>query len=146
MHKNAMKCNETLSKWCKNKHGASKIIDTFETYQQTLLGTQQSVCRVSTHGSCHTPDYTMEKKLFRVFSPMWYGRLFVVCIFSPPGRIKHLGGLTHGRLRWSLPCVPLFIAEGLFIPWIDMCPMLTGRATFWTCVFSLHLALVIFTL
>jgi hypothetical protein len=26
MHKNATKCNETLSKWCKNKHGASKII------------------------------------------------------------------------------------------------------------------------
>jgi hypothetical protein len=22
-----------LGKWCKNKHGASKIIDTFETYQ-----------------------------------------------------------------------------------------------------------------
>jgi hypothetical protein len=33
MHKNVAKCNETLSKWCKNKHGASKIIDTFETYQ-----------------------------------------------------------------------------------------------------------------
>jgi hypothetical protein len=33
MHKNATKCNETLSKWCKNKHGASQIIDTFETYQ-----------------------------------------------------------------------------------------------------------------
>jgi hypothetical protein len=33
MHKNVMKCNETLSKWCKNKHGASKIIDTLETYQ-----------------------------------------------------------------------------------------------------------------
>jgi hypothetical protein len=33
MHKNAMKCNETLSKWCKNKHGASKIMDTFEMYQ-----------------------------------------------------------------------------------------------------------------
>jgi hypothetical protein len=32
MHKNAMKCNETLSKWCKNKHGASKIIDTLEMY------------------------------------------------------------------------------------------------------------------
>jgi hypothetical protein len=31
MHKNATKCNETLSKWCKNKHGASKIIDTLET-------------------------------------------------------------------------------------------------------------------
>jgi hypothetical protein len=32
MHKNVTKCNETLNKWCKNKHGASKIIDTFETY------------------------------------------------------------------------------------------------------------------
>jgi hypothetical protein len=28
-----MKCNETLGKWCKNKHEGSKIIDTFETYQ-----------------------------------------------------------------------------------------------------------------
>jgi hypothetical protein len=34
MHKSATKCNETLSKWCKNKHGASKIMDTFEMYQQ----------------------------------------------------------------------------------------------------------------
>jgi hypothetical protein len=40
MHKNAIKCNETLSKWCKNKHGASKIIDTLETYQCYLHGDQ----------------------------------------------------------------------------------------------------------
>jgi hypothetical protein len=33
MHKSATKCNETLGKWCKNKHGASKIMDTLETYQ-----------------------------------------------------------------------------------------------------------------
>jgi hypothetical protein len=33
MHKNSTKCNETLRKWCKNKHGASKIMDTLETYQ-----------------------------------------------------------------------------------------------------------------
>jgi hypothetical protein len=33
MHKNATKYNKTQSKWCINKHGASKIIDTFETYQ-----------------------------------------------------------------------------------------------------------------
>jgi hypothetical protein len=35
-----MKCNETLGKWYKNKHGASKIIDTLETYQPlvTSLG------------------------------------------------------------------------------------------------------------
>jgi hypothetical protein len=32
MHKNATKCNETLSKGCENKHGASIIIDAFETY------------------------------------------------------------------------------------------------------------------
>jgi hypothetical protein len=31
-----MKCNETQGKWCKNKHGASKIIDTFETYQNSI--------------------------------------------------------------------------------------------------------------
>jgi hypothetical protein len=37
MHKNATKCNKTLSKWCKNKHGASKIIDMFETYHTTKL-------------------------------------------------------------------------------------------------------------
>jgi hypothetical protein len=33
MHKSATKCNETVGKWCKNKHGVSKIIDTLETYQ-----------------------------------------------------------------------------------------------------------------
>jgi hypothetical protein len=38
MHKNAAKCNKTLSKWCKNKHEASKIIDTFETYQMSMMG------------------------------------------------------------------------------------------------------------
>jgi hypothetical protein len=30
-----MKCKETLGKWCKNKHGASKILDTLEMYQCT---------------------------------------------------------------------------------------------------------------
>jgi hypothetical protein len=34
MHENATKCNKTIGKWCKNKHGESKIIDTFETYQR----------------------------------------------------------------------------------------------------------------
>jgi hypothetical protein len=37
MHKSATKCNETLSKWFKNKHGASKIIDTLETYQGYIV-------------------------------------------------------------------------------------------------------------
>jgi hypothetical protein len=34
MYKSATKCNETIDKWCKNKHGASKIIDTLETYHR----------------------------------------------------------------------------------------------------------------
>jgi hypothetical protein len=37
MHNNATKCNETLSKCCKNKHGASKIIDTLEMYQGGVM-------------------------------------------------------------------------------------------------------------
>jgi hypothetical protein len=37
MHQSATKCNKTLGKWCKNKHGASKIMDTLETYQGQLL-------------------------------------------------------------------------------------------------------------
>jgi hypothetical protein len=36
MHKSATKCNEIVGKWCKNKHRASKIIDTLETYQQAM--------------------------------------------------------------------------------------------------------------
>jgi hypothetical protein len=36
MHKNATKCNKTQRKWCINKHGASKIIDTFKTYHAQL--------------------------------------------------------------------------------------------------------------
>jgi hypothetical protein len=35
MHKSDTKCNETIGKWCKNKHGASKIIDTLETYHNS---------------------------------------------------------------------------------------------------------------
>jgi hypothetical protein len=38
-----MKCNETVGKWCKNKHGASKIIDTLETYQGTRATAMQSL-------------------------------------------------------------------------------------------------------
>jgi hypothetical protein len=37
MHKNATKCYKTQSKWCKNKHGASKIIDTLRRVTYLLL-------------------------------------------------------------------------------------------------------------
>jgi hypothetical protein len=36
MHKSATKCNEIIGKWCKKKHGASKIIDTLETYHLSV--------------------------------------------------------------------------------------------------------------
>jgi hypothetical protein len=48
MYKNATKCNETLSKWCKNKHGASKIMDTLETYQSLALELQRCTTQAST--------------------------------------------------------------------------------------------------
>jgi hypothetical protein len=50
MHKSATKCNETIGKWCKNKHGASKIIDTFETYQGQNLAELYISRIVSLHG------------------------------------------------------------------------------------------------
>jgi hypothetical protein len=43
MHKSATKCNETVGKWCKNKHGASKIIDTLETYHSGRGGSNKSL-------------------------------------------------------------------------------------------------------
>jgi hypothetical protein len=37
MHKSATKCNKTLSKWCKNKHRASKIMDTLKMYHSSPI-------------------------------------------------------------------------------------------------------------
>jgi hypothetical protein len=47
MHKSATKRNETLGKWCKNKHGASKIIDTLEMYQLAHLSLDVPQMRIS---------------------------------------------------------------------------------------------------
>jgi hypothetical protein len=41
MHKSATKCNEIVGKWYINKHGASKIIDTLETYHTTQVVNRQ---------------------------------------------------------------------------------------------------------
>jgi hypothetical protein len=74
MYKSATKCNETIGKWCKNKHGASKIIDTFETYQITkdifqysnsiitpiFIGSQQTK-----HVELHNGDLSHVGKLMR---------------------------------------------------------------------------------
>jgi hypothetical protein len=55
MHKSATKCNETIGKWCKNKHGASKIIDTLETYQGCAL-----MCFLDAFSSCHQIKMVVE--------------------------------------------------------------------------------------
>jgi hypothetical protein len=62
MYKNATKCNETIGKWCKNKHGASKIIDTFETYQRTTTWAREEsrIKSVSEHPSDNEEDFAQE--------------------------------------------------------------------------------------
>jgi hypothetical protein len=55
MHKSATKCNETIGKWCKNKHAALKIIDTFETYHTTISDDRITTVDGSTP---HTDDST----------------------------------------------------------------------------------------
>jgi hypothetical protein len=40
VHKSATKCNEIVGKWCINNHGASKIIDTLETYHGRPRGSK----------------------------------------------------------------------------------------------------------
>jgi hypothetical protein len=61
VYKSTTKCNETLGKWCKNKHGASKIIDTFETYQPPIfIGSQQTQ-----HVELHKDDFDHVGQLTR---------------------------------------------------------------------------------
>jgi hypothetical protein len=64
MHKSATRCNETIGKWCKNKHGASKIIDTFETYQSPL-SFPSKICKNHERNGGGRPSYsksTMEER------------------------------------------------------------------------------------
>jgi hypothetical protein len=63
MHKNATKCNKTQSKWCINKHGASKIIDTFETYQR---GGRDSMCLLYSWCALPNPSEFRLRLLFLV--------------------------------------------------------------------------------
>jgi hypothetical protein len=63
MHKNATKCNKTQSKWCINKHGALKIIDTFETYHRAPwllpnLATTRRAPAVEGHNLQGRPSYS----------------------------------------------------------------------------------------
>jgi hypothetical protein len=63
MHKSATKCNETIGKWCKNKHGASKIIDTFETYQPYCVKITKYMEKKIQKGRGHTVVATGNEEL-----------------------------------------------------------------------------------
>jgi hypothetical protein len=71
MHKNATKCNETIGKWCKNKHGASKIIDTFETYHCHGEYCHHNICPgcyVIGNGDTYSHLVAMSTRLYSYFS------------------------------------------------------------------------------
>jgi hypothetical protein len=95
MHKNATKCNKTLSKWYINKHGASKIIDTFETYQQGA-GTESSVPRNWSSTAAVLRNFYWENAdCFRVF------------------RQKALYRRRGGVQKWTRGLTPGWHCEGL---------------------------------
>jgi hypothetical protein len=63
LHKNATKCNKTQGKWCKNKHGASKIIDTFETYHSAAVADEFWGTEVSVSAPCRDGEVPPEPSL-----------------------------------------------------------------------------------
>jgi hypothetical protein len=85
MHKNATKCNETLSKWCKNKHGASKIIDTFETY----------------HSPAAQADLTFSSKRRPIHSLTPSAAAHAPCVVAAPFPVS----LTPGHIA-TMPTCP----------------------------------------
>jgi hypothetical protein len=68
MHKNTTKCIKTLSKWCKNKHGASKIIDTFETYQWLVSNDWECLM-------CHWKNHALFLSYRSII--LWYSSLML---------------------------------------------------------------------
>jgi hypothetical protein len=52
MHKNATKCKQNIKQLVLNKHGTSKIIDTFATYQASIhLSPRPDVFRWNLHAN-----------------------------------------------------------------------------------------------
>jgi hypothetical protein len=147
MHKSATKCNKTVGKWYKNKHGALKIIDTLETYQPlgrkqhsyiqghmlclhyTLCLMQLSVVRNLILMGCS--DHIPVSGLLVIDAVRWRSMYFVVMprvnlivIFS-----------TYARYIYSINCPTVNCLPSilLFILWRDT------TSELWTPVqFSLH--------
>jgi hypothetical protein len=113
MHKNATKCNETLNKWCKNKHGASKIIDTFKTYQlHSLLNAVICCSQLNIHevlgwfpvGGLLVIDAVGWRSMYLVVMP----RVNLIVILA-----------TYARYLYSINCLTVIYLPSmlLFILW-----------------------------
>jgi hypothetical protein len=81
-----------LGKWCKNKHGASKIIDTLETYQIlpkiSSLGVDYSPLMVESAINVlvkekRRPEATLTVVLPPIFLQRWLAASLFLC-FRPP--------------------------------------------------------------
>jgi hypothetical protein len=126
MHKSATKCNETLSKWCKNKHGASKIVDTLETYHHATAKTTKHTIKTtsSKHGASKIIDTVETYQSFR--SAAWSSRRSLDLTRSVsrcvtgfrcrPGR----GGFSGTRMlvhRWWICCSSPTLSMGVGRSW-----------------------------
>jgi hypothetical protein len=96
MHKSATKCNETLDKWCKNKHGASKIMDTLETYHIHPHNHVQGSSPQVFHGccSCHWDHAWIE---------CWQPRRLIMRRSSDLTGASNPGDRQPPRIQWATP-------------------------------------------
>jgi hypothetical protein len=108
-----MKCNETLSKWCKNKLGASKIMDTLETYHAPYLSHRVHVPGTGTWASSGSDTRTQ-------------GGFAVCCARGDMGAVRNRRALARShrvlfeRLasRAATMCCTLVHRMGLLFPFM----------------------------
>jgi hypothetical protein len=87
MHKSATKCNKTVGKWCKNKHGASKIIDTLETYQASSA--QQHKTAKELYNLRHARARNVVERTFGLWKKKW-AILRSTCFFRIADQVTYV--------------------------------------------------------
>jgi hypothetical protein len=104
MHKNATKCNKTQSKWCINKHGASKIIDTWNSGVDVRSGEIPAFAGDSDTRGCHLPPWRYRHS-FDYSSPHRApGETLCLAVGSSSGDITM--SLPSWRCRFGCSCSP----------------------------------------
>jgi hypothetical protein len=82
-----MKCNKTQSKWCINKHGASKIIDAFETYHSSPHLLEYDSQSPPVYASC---PIGQQQELIRSMQSLHLGSLIQRARFAQHLLLSHL--------------------------------------------------------